>query len=376
MRQTEAWRYFRPMPTALADLRLLALPTAVEAADATAPRLLIIYTGGTVGMAVNRRQELVPMHFDKLGQKMPELRQLPYRLELLALPEPFDSSNVTPAHWVQLAQLIGQHYADFDGFVILHGTDTMAYSAAALSFMLEHLGKPVVFTGAQVPVGRSRSDATRNLLTALEIAAARHPRGHTVRLPEVGVFFNDVLIRGTRAKKVESQQFAAFKSENYPPLVRAGITLHFADKDIRLLPVAGLKVHERLIENVAVLRLFPGITATVVDAVLGVAGLRGCVLETYGSGNAPTAPWFLHCLEKASQRGVYILNVSQCEEGRVVQGRYETSAHLTNLGVIGGDDITSEAAITKLMFVLGLELSDAQTRHLLSHDLRGEISPA
>jgi L-asparaginase len=376
MRQTEAWRYFRPMPTALADLRLLALPTAVEAADATAPRLLIIYTGGTVGMAVNRRQELVPMHFDKLGQKMPELRQLPYRLELLALPEPFDSSNVTPAHWVQLAQLIGQHYADFDGFVILHGTDTMAYSAAALSFMLEHLGKPVVFTGAQVPVGRSRSDATRNLLTALEIAAARHPRGHTVRLPEVGVFFNDVLIRGTRAKKVESQQFAAFKSENYPPLVRAGITLHFADKDIRLLPVAGLKVHERLIENVAVLRLFPGITATVVDAVLGVPGLRGCVLETYGSGNAPTAPWFLRCLEKASQRGVYILNVSQCEEGRVVQGRYETSAHLTNLGVIGGDDITSEAAITKLMFVLGLELSDAQTRHLLSHDLRGEISPA
>jgi L-asparaginase len=364
------------MPTALADLPLLTLPTTVEAADATAPRLLILYTGGTVGMAVNRRQQLVPMHFDRLGKKMPELRQLPYRLELLAFPEPLDSSNVTPAHWVQLAQLIGQHYDDFDGFVILHGTDTMAYSAAALSYLLEHLGKPVVFTGAQVPVGRSRSDATRNLLTALEIVAARHPRAHTVRLPEVGLFFNDILIRGTRAKKVESQQFAAFKSENYPPLVRAGITLHFADKDIRLLPAGHLKVHERLAENVAVLRLFPGITATVVDAVLGVPGLRGCVLETYGSGNAPTAPWFLHCLEKASQRGVYILNVSQCEEGRVVQGRYETSAHLTSLGVIGGDDITSEAAITKLMFVLGLELSEAQTRHLISQNLRGEISPA
>jgi L-asparaginase len=376
MRRAEAWHYFRPMPTALADLPLLALPTAVEATDATAPRLLILYTGGTVGMAVNRRQELVPMHFDRLGKKMPELRQLPYRLELLAFPEPFDSSNVTPTQWVQLAQLIGQHYADFDGFVILHGTDTMAYSAAALSFLLEHLGKPVVFTGAQVPVGRNRSDATRNLLTALEIAAARHLRARTVRLPEVGVFFNDILIRGTRAKKVESQQFAAFKSENYPPLVRAGITLHFADKDIRLLPAAPLKVHERLVENVAVLRLFPGITVSVVDAVLGVPGLRGCVLETYGSGNAPTAPWFLRCLEQASQRGVYILNVSQCEEGRVVQGRYETSAHLTSLGVIGGDDITSEAAITKLMFVLGLELSDTQTRHLLSQDLRGEISLA
>lgn len=362
------------MSASLAELSLLTLPTAATA-DGQAPRLLILYTGGTVGMAVNKHQQLVPMHFDKLDRLMPELRQLPYRLQLLALPKPIDSSNVTPADWLQLAQLIGEYYADYDGFVVLHGTDTMAYSAAALSFLLEHLGKPVVFTGAQVPVGRTRSDATRNLLTALEIAAARHPCAHTAQLPEVGVFFNDVLIRGTRAKKVESQQFAAFKSENYPPLARAGITLTFADKDIRLLPAARLKVHTRLNENVAVLRLFPGITAAVVGAVLGVPGLRGCVLETYGSGNAPTAPWFLECLKKAQQRGVYLLNVSQCEEGRVVQGRYETSAHLTALGVIGGDDITSEAAITKLMFVLGLELGEADTRRLLSQDLRGEITP-
>ncbi|MVN75301.1 type I asparaginase [Hymenobacter sp. HMF4947] len=361
------------MPTPL-DQPLLALSTAVAATDLTAPRLLILYTGGTVGMAVNRRQELVPMHFNKLDRKMPELRKLPYRLELLALPQPIDSSNVTPADWLWLARLISQHYADFDGFVILHGTDTMAYSAAALSFLLENLGKPVVFTGAQVPVGRTRSDATRNLLTALEIVAARHPRAHTVRLPEVGVFFNDVLIRGTRAKKVESQQFAAFKSENYPPLVRAGISLDFNDQSIRLLPAAPLKVHEQLEEKVAVLSLFPGITAAVMNAILGVPGLRGCVLETYGSGNAPTAPWFLQCLEQAQQRGVYILNVSQCEEGRVVQGHYETSARLTGLGVLGGDDITTEAAITKLMFVLGLGLNDADTRHLLTHDLRGEIS--
>ena len=362
------------MPVSRVNLPLLTLPTAV-ATDALAPRLLILYTGGTVGMAVNKRQELVPMHFCKLDRRMPELRQLPYHLQLLALPKPIDSSNVTPADWLLLAQLIEEYYADYDGFVILHGTDTMAYSAAALSFLLEHLGKPVVFTGAQVPVGRTRSDATRNLLTALEIAAARHPRARTVRLPEVGVFFNDVLIRGTRAKKVESQQFAAFKSENYPPLARAGITLTFADNDIRLLPAAHLKVHERLDENVAVLRLFPGITAAVVEAVLGVPGLRGCVLETYGSGNAPTAPWFLDCLARACQRGLYVLNVSQCEEGRVVQGRYETSAHLTALGVIGGDDITSEAAITKLMFVLGLGLGEADTRRLLSQDLRGEITP-
>ena len=360
------------MPVSLPDLSLLTLPTA---ADAQAPRLLILYTGGTVGMAVNKRQELVPMHFDKLDRLMPELRRLPYHIQLLTLPKPIDSSNVTPTDWLHLARLIEHHYADFDGFVVLHGTDTMAYSAAALSFLLEHLSKPVVFTGAQVPVGRTRSDATRNLLSALEIAAARHPHAHTARLPEVGVFFNDILIRGTRAKKVESQQFAAFKSENYPPLARAGITLTFADKDIRLLPAAHLKVHERFDENVAVLRLFPGITATVVEAVLGVPGLRGSVLETYGSGNAPTAPWFLECLEKARQRGVYLLNVSQCEEGRVIQGRYETSARLTALGVIGGDDITSEAAITKLMFVLGLGLGETDTRRLLSQDLRGEITP-
>ena len=363
------------MPALLADLPLLTLPTAATVTDATAPRLLILYTGGTIGMAVNSRRELVPMHFGKLDHLVPELRQLPYRLELLTLPQLIDSSNVTPADWLRLAQLIGQFYSEFDGFVILHGTDTMAYSAAALSFLLEHLGKPVVFTGAQVPVGRTRSDAARNLLTALEIAAARHPQAHTVRLPEVGLFFNDILIRGNRAKKVESQQFAAFRSENYPPLARAGINLTFADKDIRLLPSAHLKVHERLDENVAVLRLFPGITAAVVEAVLGVPGLRGCVLETYGSGNAPTAPWFVQCLERARQRGVYLLNVSQCEEGRVVQGRYETSAHLTDLGVIGGDDITSEAAVTKLMFVLGLGVEEFQTRALLSQDLRGEITP-
>ena len=357
------------------DLPLLSLPTHVEQADTTAPRLLIIYTGGTVGMAVNGSGELVPMEFGHLDRQMPEMARLPFRISLVSLPAPIDSSNVTPADWLFLARLIGRHYAAFDGFVVLHGTDTMAYSAAALSYVLEHLGKPVVFTGAQVPVGASRSDAQRNLVTALEIAAARHPRACTVRVPEVCVFFNDVLIRGTRAKKVESQQFAAFKSENYPPLARAGISLDFADKSIRLLPAACLKVHTHLEVGVAVLRLFPGITEAVVSAILGVPGLRGCVLETYGSGNAPTTPWFLQCLVDARARGVWLLNVSQCEEGRVEQGKYETSAHFADLGVVGGDDITTEAAVTKLMFVLGLGLGEDRTRQLLMQDLRGEITP-
>lgn len=358
-----------------AALPLVPLPTQADPADATAPHVLLIYTGGTVGMALNAAGELAPMELRHLDRRMPDLARLPLRVSLLSLPAPIDSSNVAPADWLFLARLIGAHYADFNGFVVLHGTDTMAYSAAALSYLLEHLGKPVVFTGAQLPVGASRSDAQRNLVTALEIAAARHPRASTVRVPEVGVFFNDVLIRGTRAKKVESQQFAAFKSENYPPLARAGIGLEFSDASIRLLPAARLRVHQRLETGVAVLRLFPGITATVVDAVLGVAGLRGCVLETYGSGNAPTAAWFLGCLRRAVGRGVWLLNVSQCVEGRVVQGKYETSAALIGLGVVGGDDITTEAAVTKLMFVLGLGLDDTRTRQLLGQDLRGEITP-
>lgn len=324
-------------------------------------------------MAYNKKGELVPMNFEQIRKKMPELRQLNMQVEVLNLGPPIDSSNITVADWLALAALIRDNYARYDGFVVLHGTDTMAYSAAALSFLLENLGKAVVFTGAQVPVGRIRTDARRNLVTALEMAAARHSTG-AVRVPEVSLFFNELLIRGNRAKKVESQQYNAFRSENYPPLGRAGIELEFNDKQIRRLPAAPLCVHTHLDDRVTILRLFPGITERMVRAQLDIDDLRGAVLETYGSGNAPTAPWFLKCLADATDRGVFLLNVSQCEEGRVLQGRYETSAHLTGLGIIGGDDITVEAAITKLMFVLGLHQKPDVTRRLLSQDLRGEIT--
>lgn len=336
--------------------------------------VLVIYTGGTVGMAYNKRGELVPMQFSQIRKKMPELRQLNMHVDVLSLAEPIDSSNVTPADWLTMARLVEENYTRYDGFVVLHGTDTMAYSAAALSFLLENLGKTVVFTGAQVPVGRIRTDARRNLITALEIAVARHSVARTVRVPEVCVFFNDLLIRGNRAKKVESQQYNAFRSENYPPLARAGIELSFQDNQIRLLPAAPLRVHQRLDDRVTILKLFPGITERMVRAQLEADELRGCVLETFGSGNAPTASWFLHCLRDAQERGVHLLNVSQCEEGRVIQGRYETSAQLTELGVLGGDDITLEAAITKLMFVLGLDCAADEARRMLTQDLRGEIT--
>ncbi|WP_045686972.1 asparaginase [Hymenobacter sp. AT01-02] len=336
--------------------------------------VLIIYTGGTAGMAYNKRGELIPMNFEQIRKRMPELRQLNMEVEVVSLGPPIDSSNITVADWLALAAYIQESYTRYDGFVVLHGTDTMAYSAAAMSFLLENLSKTVVFTGAQVPVGRIRTDARRNIVTAMELAAARHPVAGTVRVPEVCIFFNDLLIRGNRAKKVESQQYDAFRSENYPPLARAGIELIFNDEQIRLLPAAPLRVHTHLDDRVSVLRLFPGITERMVRAQLEVDDLRGCVLETYGSGNAPTAPWFLQCLRDATQRGVHLLNVSQCEEGRVMQGRYETSAHLSEIGVLGGDDITVEAAVAKLMFVLGLNQNHTVTRRLLTQDLRGEIT--
>jgi L-asparaginase len=352
----------------------IRLHLAVTSAPPLEKTILVIYTGGTVGMAYNKSSELVPMNFEQIRKKMPELRQLNMQVDVVNLGPPIDSSNITVADWLALAALIRDNYDRYDGFVVLHGTDTMAYSAAALSFLLENLGKTVVFTGAQVPVGRIRTDARRNLVTALEMAAARYPGTDAVRVPEVCVFFNELLIRGNRAKKVESQQYNAFRSENYPPLGRAGIELEFNDKQIRPLPAAYLHVQTHLDDRVTILRLFPGLTERMMRAQLEAEDLRGAVLETYGSGNAPTAPWFLNCLRDATDRGVYLLNVSQCEEGRVLQGRYETSAHLSGLGILGGDDITVEAAITKLMFVLGLNQKPEVTRHLLTQDLRGEIT--
>lgn len=362
---------FALFPSTL-DASYFDIDTAAPASPEAS--VLLIYTGGTIGMTLGPDGSLVPMKFTSILANIPELRQFRMRLTVHSLPNPIDSSNVSPVAWAELVRIITQNYEQYDGFVVLHGTDTMAYSASALSFMLENLTKPVIFTGAQLPIGRIRTDARKNLLTALQLASAHHKTTGIVRVPEVCIYFHNVLLRGNRAKKVESGHFDAFKSENHPPLVRAGIDLEYNDAAIRPLSKLPLKFHQRLNEHVVILKLFPGITERVVRGILAVDDLRGCVLETYGSGNAPTTPWFIEALREATTRGLFVLNVSQCDEGRVQQGRYETSAQLRDLGIVGGDDITTEAAITKLMFVIGLQQDATTTHRLLARDLRGEIS--
>lgn len=335
--------------------------------------VLIIYTGGTIGMVPDPSgKHLVPMDFGMIAQKIPELQRFSMLLTVLSLAEPFDSSDVSIHHWAMLARIIEDNYQAYDGFVILHGTDTMAYTASALSFMLEDLQKPVIFTGALVPIGRARTDARRNLITALQIASAKENGKCMVQ--EVCIYFDRVLLRGNRAKKVENRHFDSFKSGNYPALAEAGLDIDY--NRVQMWRPSGneLRVFPHFDDHVVLLKLFPGISPKVVDAVFNTEGLRGIVLETFGSGNAPTLPWFLDCLRRAVDKGILILNVSQCNEGKVDQGIYETGKYMKEIGVVGGMDITAEAGITKLMFVLGLGLPLAEAKFLLSQNLRGEIT--
>lgn len=336
--------------------------------------VLLIYTGGTLGMVHDEAsQSLVPFDFEQILDKVPEMGRLGIKLTVIAFNQLIDSANVSPAHWIALATLIEENYNRYNGFVIVHGTDTMAYSASALSFLLENLNKPVIFTGAQLPIGAVRTDARENLITALEIAAARK-EGRPV-VPEVCIYFNNLLLRGNRAKKVESAQFGAFESRNYEPLAEAGIRISFNNKLIKpYQPYSELNVYKKLDSRVGILKLFPGISLDLVEAILSVPGQRGVVLETYGSGNAPTDNLFIQALKNAIDRGLVILNVSQCNGGTVNQGRYETSRMLAEIGVISGGDITAEAAMSKLMFVLAHYQDPAQIVKKLTTPLAGEMS--
>jgi L-asparaginase len=325
-------------------------------------------------MSYNIEGVLVPFDFSHITEQLPTLRNLFLNLTVISFDHPVDSSNISPLHWQALGKIILDNYNNVDGFVILHGTDTMAFTASALSFMLEGLSKPVIFTGAQLPITEPRSDARENLITALEIASAR-TKG-TARVPEVCIFFDYQLWRGNRAHKKESMHFDAFESGNYPALATAGVKIDFNSSAIRS-PRAGekLRLRSRFDQSVAILKLFPGITENVVSSILSTPGLKAVVLETFGSGNAPTDPWLIGLLKKAIDRGIIIVNISQCPGGMVIQGRYETSRQLADIGVTSGTDMTTEAALTKLMLLIG-ELGPEKAKEMIMVPLAGELDSA
>lgn len=338
----------------------------------TKTKILLIYTGGTIGMVADSKTGvLMPFNFEQIMDNVPELRRLDYKLGVHSFNPPIDSSDMTPKIWIELASIIEREYYQYDGFVVLHGSDTMAYSASALSFMLEGLEKPVVFTGSQLPVNGTRTDAKENLITAIEIAAEKK-RGKAA-VPEVCIYFDYKLLRGNRSYKCSSAKFEAFCSPNYSPLAQAGVYLTF-NKNYILKPTGlPFKVHKKLENAIGVLKLYPGINSHVVSAVLS-SPCKAVVMEAFGSGNTSTQPWFLSLLRNATNSGKLIVDISQCKEGIVELGRYETSSQLRGSGIISGYDMTFEAAVTKLMFLLGTGADNETIKKLLETDLRGELT--
>ena len=342
---------------------------------ANKPNILIVYTGGTIGMVKDyKTNALKAFDFSRIIDKIPELEQLECNIKSISFEEPIDSSNMNTKYYVDIVEIIEENYSKFDGFVILTGSDTMAYTSSAISFMIENLQKPIIFTGSQLPIGDLRTDAKENLITSIEIAASR--KNDKPIISEVCLYFEYKLYRANRTTKISAEQFEAFASMNYPALAESGVHLNFNEHLINEVKhiTQDLIVRKKLVTEVVILKLFPGITEEVVQAILNIKNLKGVVLETYGSGNAPNKPWFLNLIEKAIQKGIKIVNVTQCSGGSVILGHYETSVGLKAIGVIGGIDITTESAIAKLMYLLSEDLSDESFVSYFQKSLRGEIS--